>query len=38
MNTIDIQNHFDDRNIPIDQVGVSDLRFPGEIGESREYS
>lgn len=25
---VDVQNHKDDRNIPIDQVGVSDLRYP----------
>jgi GTP cyclohydrolase I len=25
---VDIQNHHDDRNIAIDQVGVSDLRYP----------
>ncbi|RQW77639.1 MAG: GTP cyclohydrolase I FolE2 [Geobacter sp.] len=25
---VDIQSHHDDRNIPIDQVGVSDLRYP----------
>lgn len=24
----DVQNHHDDRQIPIDQVGVSDLRYP----------
>jgi len=24
----DVQNHLDDRQIPIDQVGVSDLRYP----------
>jgi GTP cyclohydrolase I len=25
---VDIQSHHDDRNIPIDQVGVSELRYP----------
>lgn len=25
---VDVQNHHDDRNIPIEQVGVSDLRYP----------
>jgi GTP cyclohydrolase I len=25
---VDVQNYEDDRNIPIDQVGVSDLRYP----------
>lgn len=25
---VDIQNHHDERNIAIDQVGVSDLRYP----------
>lgn len=25
---VDIQSNHDDRNIPIDQVGVSDLRYP----------
>lgn len=25
---VDVQNYGDDRNIPIDQVGVSDLRYP----------